>query len=84
MNLEDQLSEAASLSRLNAIDSAYIGNPTRGSNFQVRWQGYNSNGQAVVKFENNFYSARNLGNYSIIKNKPVMLRVSRGLRNVNY
>lgn len=84
MDLQSRLGEAANMSRLNAIDSAFVGNPNSGSNFQVRWQGYDSNGRAVVKYENNTYTARNLGNYSITRNKTVMLRVSKGLRNVNY
>lgn len=84
MDLFNQLQSSANANRLNAVDSAYIGRPTRGSNFKAKWQGYNNDGYGLVKFGDQTYAADSLGSHSIIRHKEVMLRVSRGQRFIIY
>ena len=84
MDLEQKLNQTNTAARINAIDAAYRGNPYRGSNFKVSWQGYNNDGLAVVKYQNRTYSARNIAGRSTIANTKVTLRVAKGFRQVNY
>ena len=84
MDLEEKLNQTNTAARINAIDAAYRGNPYRGSNFKVSWQGYNNDGLAVVKYQNRTYSARNIAGRSTIANTKVILRVAKGFRQVNY
>mgnify|MGYP003338959617 CR=1 FL=1 len=84
MNLFNQLQSCANANRLNAVDSAYIGRPTRGSNFKGKWLGYNNDGYGVIKFADKTYAADSLGSYSAIRNQEVMLRVSKGQRFIVY
>lgn len=84
MNLLDKLNQASNVSRLNAIDAAYMGSPYAGSNFKAKWQGYNSDGQAVVKVGDQNYAGKSLAQTYTTKNKNVVLRVARGQRIVNY
>lgn len=84
MDLEDKLNQTNTAARINAIDAAYRGNPYRGSNFKVSWQGYNDDGLAVVKYKNRIYSARNIAGRSTIGNTKVTLRIAQGFRQVNY
>lgn len=84
MDLEEKLNQTNTAARINAIDAAYRGNPYRGSNFKVSWQGYSNDGLAVVKYQNRTYSARNIAGRSTIANTKVILRVAKGFRQVNY
>jgi DNA repair exonuclease SbcCD nuclease subunit len=84
MNLMNKLNEASSNSRLNAIDAAYYGNPYAGSNFKTRWQGYNDDGMAVVKYQDKNHAGRNISGRSARLNKEVTLRVSKGQKIINY
>lgn len=83
-SLLDGLREKAGVSRLNAVDAAYIGSPYAGSNFKAKWQGYNDDGMAIVKYQDQTYAAKNLSGKSAEINKTVFLRVSKGVRTVNY
>ena len=84
MTLIDKLNENSEVSRLNAVDAAYAGNPYAGSNFKAKWQGYNEDGMSIVKHEDQLYTAKNLSGQSAVKNKTVFLRAAKGSRTVNY
>lgn len=84
MDLEQKLQQTQTAARINAIDAAYKGDPYRGSNFKVSWQGYNTDGLAVVKYENRTYTARNIAGRSTVANRKVALRIAKGFRQVNY
>ena len=84
MNLQEKLKETQTASRINAIDAAYRGNPYRGSNFKVSWQGYNDDGLAVVKYKNRTYTGRNIAGRSTTGNSKVTLRIAKGFKQVNY
>jgi hypothetical protein len=84
MSLESKLNDASNLSRLNAVDAAYAGSPGSRSNFKARWQGYNEDGQAVVKVGDQTYAGKNLANTYTKKDSTVILRVGKGIRTVNY
>ena len=84
MGLIDKLNENSNVSRLNAVDAAYAGNPYAGSNFKAKWQGYNEDGMSIVKYEDQLYTAKNLSGQSAAKNKAVFLRAAKGIRTVNY
>lgn len=84
MNLIDKLNETSNVSRLNAIDAAYMGSPYAGTNFKAKWQGYNSDGQAVVKVGDQNYAGSSLGQNYTTRNSNTVLRVAKGLRIVNY
>lgn len=84
MKLIDKLNENSNVSRLNAVDAAYAGNPYAGSNFKGKWKGYNEDGMSTVKYEDQVYTAKNLSGQSAAKNKTVFLRAAKGSRTVNY
>lgn len=84
MSLIDNLNQASGVSRLNAIDAAYAGSPYAGSNFKARWQGYNEDGMAIVKYQGQVYTAKNLSPKAATKNKTVILRVAKGFRTTNH
>lgn len=84
MDLISKLDETSNLGRLNAVDSAYVGSPYAGSNFKAKWQGYNDNGQAVVKFGDQTYAGRSVAQNYTTKNSSVVLRVAKGHRSINY
>jgi len=83
-NLFDSLREASGVSRLNAVDAAYAGNPYAGSNFKGKWQGYNEDGMSIIKYQDQLYTAKNLSGQSAARNKTVFLRAAKGSRTVNY
>ncbi len=83
-NLFDRLRETSNISRLNAVDAAYLGNPYSGSNFKAKWQGYNEDGMSIVKYQDKLYTAKNLSGQSTTKNRTVFLRAAKGSRTVNY
>ena len=84
MSLEDKLKETQVVSRINAIDAAYKGNPYKGSNFKATWNGYSSDGYALVKYQNRVYSVSNIAGRSARSGQKVVLRVAKGFRQVNY
>ena len=84
MDLNDKLRETRTASRINAIDAAYRGNPFNGSNFKAIWQGYNSDGLAQVKYQNRLYTASSIAGRSVRSNQKVLLRIAKGMRQVNY
>lgn len=84
MELVNKLSETANVSRLNAVDAAYAGNPYAGSNFKASWQGYNNDGQAIVKYQNQVYTAKSIASAAAKSNQTVILRVAKNYRSVNY
>jgi len=84
MDLLARLNENSDLNRLSAIDAAYIGSPYQGSNFKAKWQGYNADGAPIVKYNGQTYTAKSLALNSTVLNKPVVLRVAKGSRIVNY
>lgn len=84
MELVDKLSEAANVSRLNAVDAAYAGNPYAGSNFKASWQGYNDDGQAIVKYQDQVYTAKSIAGTAAKLNQTVLLRVAKNYRSVIY
>jgi hypothetical protein len=84
MDLVSRLNETSNLNRLSAVDAAYVGSPYQGSNFKAKWQGYDADGNATVKYNGQVYTARNLSSRSSVLNKSVILRVSKGSRFVNY
>jgi len=84
VKLIDKLNENSNVSRLNAVDAAYAGNPYAGSNFKGKWKGYNEDGMSTVKYEDQVYTAKNLSGQSAAKNKTVFLRAAKGSRTVNY
>ena len=84
MNLTDKLNETSQMSRLNAVDAAYTGNPYAGSNFVARWQGYNQDGMGVVRYLDQNYTGKNLSNVYTKKDSKVLLRVAQGRRTLMY
>ena len=84
MSLEQKLSQTSDMSRLNAVDAAYQGSPYGGSNFTAKWQGYDDNGIAVVKYLDQEYSAVNLSAKYTTKNSDVLLRVAASRRTIMY
>lgn len=84
MSLEENLQNEATGSRINAIDAAYRGNPYKGSNFVGKWNGYNADGFAIVKYQDREYTASNIAGRSARLNQRVILRVAKGKRQVNY
>ena len=84
MDLKDKLEETQTASRINAIDAAYRGNPYQGSNFKATWQGYNDDGLAQVKYQNRIYTASNIAGRSARSQQRVLLRIAKGMRQVNY
>lgn len=84
MDLPSKLNETSNLSRLNAVDAAYAGSPYAGTNFNAKWQGYDADGNSLVKYQGDTYTARQLSMHSILANTSVVLRVARGVRFVNY
>lgn len=84
MDLLGKLNETSNLNRLNAVDAAYVGSPYAGSNFKAKWQGYNDDGKAVVRVGDQNYAGTSLAQNYTTKNSPVVLRVARGYRSVNY
>lgn len=84
MQLINKLNENSNVSRLNAVDAAYAGSPYAGSNFKAKWQGYNEDGMAVVKYQDQTYTAKNLSSTSTVKNRTVFLRVGKAHRTVSY
>ena len=79
-----KLKENSQLNRLNAVEAAYQGRPTEGSNFEGKWAGFNSKGQPLVKYEDRTYVARAVGNHNLVKGSSVALRVGKGIKTVNY
>lgn len=84
MELTNKLFEAANVSRLNAVDAAYAGNPYAGSNFKADWQGYNDDGKAIVKYQNQLYTAKSIAGRAAKLRQTVLLRVAKNYRSVNY
>jgi len=84
MSLEQKIGQASDMSRLNAVDAAYQGSPYGGSNFTAKWQGYDDNGIAIVKYLDQEYSAVNLSAKYTRKNSSVLLRVAAYRRTIMY
>jgi len=84
MDLQSKLNETSNLNRLNAVDAAYLGSPNAGSNFNAKWQGYDLDGNAIIRYQGDTYTARQLSMHSIVGNTSVVLRVARGVRFVNF
>lgn len=84
MSLTDKLNQTSNVSRLNAIDAAFFGNPYGGSNFIAKWQGYNDDGISVVKYLDQTYTGVNLAATYTRKNTDVLLRVAEGYRSLMY
>ena len=84
MSLTDKLNQTSNVSRLNAVDAAYLGNPYGGSNFTAKWQGYNDDGMGVVKYFDQTYTGVNLSAKYTRKNSDVLLRVAEGRRSIMY
>lgn len=84
MNLVKKLDQTSSMSRLNAVDAAYSGNPYGGSNFTAKWQGFNEDGMGVVKYLDQTYAGHGLSNTYTVYNSKVLLRVAQGRRTMMY
>lgn len=84
VGLLGKLKQNAQMNRLNAVDAAYQGRPTEGSNFKGKWAGYNSDGQALVTYENRTYVAKTLGKHNLVKGSSVALRVGKGIKTTNF
>ena len=78
------LQELSNASRLEAVDAAFSGNPFNGSNFTAKWNSYNQDGHAVVKYQGFLHSAKNISGRTPNASKTVMLRVSKMQKLVNY
>jgi len=84
MNPVSRLNELSSINRLNTVEAAYKGSAGAQSNFKGRWQGYDQNGNGLVKVNGTVYTASSIGIKSIAQNTNVILRVGKGIRNVNW
>lgn len=84
MDLMSKLAQTADVSRLNAIDAAYLGGPYAGTNFKAKWKGFNDDGLAQIEYKDKTYTASSIGSKSITRDKSVLLRVAKGTRQVNF
>lgn len=83
-NIEQRLNEAASTSRIQAIENAYAGRPTSGSNFRGKWKGFDENGNGQVEIDGQTYSAPATGSRSIPADTNVLLRVGKNIKRINW
>jgi hypothetical protein len=83
-NIQQKLNEVSAMSRLEAIESAYAGNAAGGSNFKARWKGFDSNGRAQVEVDGQIYTGTGIGSRAVPGNYDVMLRVGKGVRDINW
>jgi hypothetical protein len=81
-NLTSDLNNLANSSRLNAIDSAYAGSPASQYNFKTQWQGYDKNGNGVVRYNGKNYSGSVISGSSPAPRSVVLLRVGKNIRNI--
>jgi len=83
-NLLERLNDIALFNRMTEIDAASAGSPFHASNFKTEWQGYNENGNPVVRYNGQDYVAKSIARGYRTKNSAAYLRVSEGHRTVNY
>lgn len=80
--LEKLLKNSASLNRLNTIENAYGGGLGTQKNFKVKWTGFDSSGQATVRYKGNTYKVNNSKAYGLPASRTAVLRVGKGTLNV--
>lgn len=80
--LIDLVRNRANLNRLNTIELAYEGGLGGQKNFAVKWEGYNSNGQAQVRFKGKNYSVNNAKAYGSKRSSRAVLRVGKNVLDV--
>lgn len=83
-NIQQKLNETAAMSRIQAIESAYAGRPTGGSNFGGKWKGFDENGNGQVEIDGKTYSAPASGSRSIPADTNVLLRVGKNIKRINW
>lgn len=84
MTLSSVLANTASQSRLNAIEQAYRGTPGAGSNFRAEWQGFDSKGNGLARYNGVTYSATTIGNKSIPYDGSVVLRAGKNIKTIHW
>jgi len=83
-NLTSRLNDISNANRLNAVETAYSGSPGSQTNFTGKWQGYDDNGNGLIKVNGKTYSANVLGLTSRPYNADILLRVGKGIRTINW
>jgi len=84
MDPVSKLNEVSNVNRLNTVEAAYAGSAGAQSNFKGKWQGYDEKGNGLVKVNGTVYTANSIGIKSIAQNTNVILRVGKGIKNVNW
>jgi len=84
MDPVSKLNEVSNVNRLNTVEAAYAGSAGAQSNFKGKWQGYDEKGNGLVKVNGEIYTANSIGTKSIAQNTNVILRVGKGIKNVNW
>lgn len=84
MTLRNILGNAASQSRLNAIEQAYRGTPGAGSNFRAEWRGFDSKGNGLARYDGVTYSATTIGNKSIPYDGRVVFRAGKNIKTIHW
>lgn len=84
MTLFNTLGFAAQQSRLNAIEQAYRGTPGAGSNFRAEWQGFDSKGNGLARYNGVTYSATTIGSKSIPYDGSVVLRAGKNIKTIHW
>lgn len=79
-----RLDDISRFNRMTDIEAAAAGSPFHSSNFKVKWQGYNENGNAIVEYNGEKYVAKSLARGYRAKDAAAYLRVAEGHRTVNY
>lgn len=83
-NLLAKLSDTANMSRLNTVEAAFAGTPGAQSNFKAKWQGYDENGNGIVKVNGVAYTANTIAASSIKQNYNVILRAGKGIKSIHW
>lgn len=83
-NVMLRLKDTANASRLNTVEAAYAGSTGAQSNFKGRWQGFNNEGNGIIRIAGKDYAATTIGSASLPFNAPVILRVGKGIKTSHW